>query len=253
MTTQRGHRQLPPDGRSSRASQPLPVGLAHCQPPRTTTTSPSRPSAGAQPGLRQLRAPGPNLGRRRAVMDMAGDPGHPSRAAAGPTATPRDIMPSDTADAATHGRRRPDTGLLDAQTPQRTPVTWTRTGGHRTLALDTGHWTPDAEHERGHGDDSTAGIRTSLAATPSDRMLRPNRVSALALPAGCSAPSTSPAKRRPGALLSSEDCGSSVERRAGSHPVHAGREDAYGVRCSVCWVERVAGCSGRCVKLGEVI
>jgi hypothetical protein len=25
------------------------------------------------------------------------------------------------------------------------------------------------------------------------------------------------------------------------------------VRFSVCWAERVAGCSGRCVKLGEVI
>jgi hypothetical protein len=47
----------------------------------------------------------------------------------------------------------------------------------------------------------------------------------------------------------SDDFGSSVERHGGSHPVHAGREDAYGVRCRMCWVERVAGCSGRCVKL----
>src|SRR5512132_1488370 len=45
-----------------------------------------------------------------------------------------------------------------------------------------------------------------------------------------------------------------VERRAAwwlpSGTCRAG--DAYGVRCSVCWVERVAACSGRCVKLGEV-
>jgi hypothetical protein len=43
------------------------------------------------------------------------------------------------------------------------------------------------------------------------------------------------------ALLSSDDFGSSVERRGGSHPVHAGREDAYGARCSVCWG---GACSG---------
>src|SRR4029453_1746119 len=46
-----------------------------------------------------------------------------------------------------------------------------------------------------------------------------------------------------------------VERRAAwwlpSGTCRAG--DAYGVRCSVCWVERIAACSGRCVKLGEVI
>jgi hypothetical protein len=116
----------------------------------------------------------PTLGRRHAAMDTAGDhadPGHPSRAAAGPTATPhKTSLPSDTADAATHRHRTPDTGHLDAQTPA--PDTGHWTGTRRTPDARTGHWTPDAGHGHGHGHGSTAGIRTSLAATPSDRTLR---------------------------------------------------------------------------------
>lgn len=140
----------------------------------------------------------------------------------------------------------------------RTPDAWTRPstrtgrprhGRHRTDIPDhhdhpTARWTPN----RGPVDGTCcARQRRRLG---EDEVPVSARLP-IALPGACSVALS--AKPRPGALLSSEDCGSSVERRGGSHPVHAGREDAYGVRCSVCWVERVAGCSGRCVKLGEVI
>jgi hypothetical protein len=199
MTTQRGHRQLPADGRSSRASQPLPVGLAHCQPPRTTTTEskstlrwgPARPApaSSARPQPRQTTRRHGHGGRPRPSQPCGG---RPHRHTPRPHAVGHRGRRNARTPAAGHwtpGRSdaAPDTGHVDT---------------HRwTPDARTGHWTPDAGHERGHGDDSTAGIRTSLAATPSDHTLRPNRVCALALPAGCSA--TSPAKRRPGALLSS--------------------------------------------------
>jgi hypothetical protein len=164
--------------------QPLPVShavdLATAQPPPTTTKS--------KPALRwpstayaSFECQAASSGRRRAVVDTAGDhadPGHPSRATACPTATLHDLIPVGhsgrrnprTPDAHT-GRRRPDTGHLDAQTSARTPDTdhldrhpWDTGRSHRTP-------TEDAGRERGHGDDSTAGIRTSLATTPSNRTL----------------------------------------------------------------------------------
>ncbi len=85
-----------------------------------------------------------------------------------PAHRPTISLRSDTADAGTNGHRTPDTGHLDAQTPA------PDTGHVDRHPWDTGrsHRTLDTGRERGHGDDNTAGIRTSLATTPSDRTLR---------------------------------------------------------------------------------
>jgi hypothetical protein len=167
MTTQRGHRQLPTDG-DPRRIPPLPVGhpadLAHCP---TTAHHDDQAEADpplAQHGLSQPRGPGSTLGRRRAVVDTAGDhadPGHPAVRLPAHRHAPRP-----------HSRRTPRTPEAGGWTPGRPDA---RTG-HRSLGQaprDSGrsHRTPDAAGERGHGDDSTAGVRTSLAATPSDRTL----------------------------------------------------------------------------------
>jgi hypothetical protein len=102
-------------------------------------------------------------------MDTAGDhAGHPSRAAAGPTATPPDLIPSDTADAGTHGHREPDTGHLDAQTPA--PDTGHRTGPRGAPDARTGHRMPDTDADTVTTAQPTSG--PTLAATPSERTLR---------------------------------------------------------------------------------
>jgi hypothetical protein len=217
MTTQRGHRQRLPigDPRAHPASPGRPLG----RPGPLPTTShdedqvqvdPPRPSTASA----SFEGQAPTSGRRHAAMDTAGDhAGHPSHAAAGPH-TPR-AHPVGHSGRRTHGCRgrhwtprrsdaAPDTGHVD-----RHP--WDTGRSHRTLDTDAGH-------ERGHGDDSTAGIRTLLgrhAERPHAETR--NRVCALALPAGCSA--APPAKRRPGALLSSDDYGSSIERTATLHPL----------------------------------
>jgi hypothetical protein len=124
------------------------------------------------------------------VVDAAGDhadPGHPSRAAACPTAALHDLTSaghSGRGNARTPdtGHRTPDSGHLDAQTPA--PDTGHRSPGQAcldrhawTLVARTGHWTPDAGRGHRQGDEGTAGSRTSWATTPSDRALgRPNRV-----------------------------------------------------------------------------
>jgi hypothetical protein len=200
----------------------------------------SRPSAGparpapASNARLQPRADDAPSWTRRATRPT---PGHPSHAAAG-LHQPATSLPLDTADAATHGHRTLEAGQW---TPGRSDARtgtghWTGPVDHRTLASDTGHQMPDTNADTV----TTAQLVSGPPWPPRERphAETPNRACALALPAGCSA--ARPAKRRLGALLSSDDFGSSVERRGGCHPVHAGREDAYGVRCSVCWVERVA-------------
>ena len=130
----------------------------------------------AQHGLRQLRAPSFNLGQTTRRHGHGGRPRRPrpsQRCVCRPHRHTRDLIP-----AGHSGRRNARTPRAEHWTPERSDA---RTGhrsrgqapvGHRTLAPDTGHRTPDAGHGRGHGDDSTAGIRASLAATPSDRTLR---------------------------------------------------------------------------------
>jgi hypothetical protein len=180
----------------------------------------SRPS---QPygGLPHRRAPGPHFGRTQR--------------------TP-----------ATHGNRTPDSGRRTADTwtlrcPHRTldigPVdrqAWTLVArtGHRTP--DTGHWTPDAGRGRGQADEGAAGIRTFWATTPSDRALGRPTVFLWTAPAALGSPCrlggeaafqreiasrrqllgrSAGVERRLGALLSSDDYGSSVERTAKLHPL----------------------------------
>src|SRR5215211_2432659 len=173
MTTQRGHHQLPSDGRSSRASSLSRSAWPSANHLPRRRPSPSRPFAGparpapASSARLQPRADDAPSWTWRATTPT---PAIPSRTAAGPTATPRYLIAvghRGHRDAQTE-RRTLDTWTL--RRPHRTPVTWT--GPRRTPDARTGHWTPDAGHERGHGGDTTAGIRTSLAAMPSDRTLR---------------------------------------------------------------------------------
>jgi hypothetical protein len=188
MTTQRGYRQLPRRAILA-CTQPLPVDLptANDLPRRRPSSTLRWPST----AFASFEGQAPTSGRRPTVVDIAGDhadPGHPSRAAAGLIATPRDLIPvghSGHPERTDVGGRTLDTWTL--RRPHRTPATWQAPVGHRTLAPDTGHRTPDAGHQRGHGDDSTAGIRTTLAARERPHAKTPNRVCALALPAGCSA------------------------------------------------------------------
>jgi hypothetical protein len=202
-------------------------------------------------------------------VDTAGDhanSGHPSHAAACPTAVLHDLTPVG------HSGRgnpwTPNAGHLDAQTPA--PDSGHRSGGQARVDTGRSHRTLDAGRGRGHSDEGTAGICTSWATTPSGRALgrptvflgqRLRRLATmtarrwghlpvrdcLARPGGCSV--APPAKPRLGALLSSDDFGSSVERAARLHPLWrvlrwvAGR----------CWVvgawelafERRAGFGGR--------
>ena len=191
------------------------------------------------------------------VVDTAGDhagPSHPSRRLPGPPPRPTTSLRSDS------GRgnaRTPDdhTGHrhLDAQTPA--PDTGRVDRHVWTLDARPGHWTPNAGRGRGQGDDGTAGIRTSgahhaerpLAGTPKVLLwtapaalgspcrlgVRPPASTRLplALPGSCSV--APPAKPRLGALLSSEDCGSSVERTATLHPLW---QMVWRASCR-CWVE----------------
>jgi hypothetical protein len=132
--------------------------------------SPSRPSAWPSTACASFecqarpRADDAPSWTRRATTPT---PGHPSHAAAG-LHHARDLIPvghsgrrnARTPDA---GRWRPDSGHLDAQTPA--PDTGHLDRPRGTPDARIGHWTPAARHQRGHGDDRTAGIRTSLATT----------------------------------------------------------------------------------------
>jgi hypothetical protein len=142
------------------------VELATAQPPpdddgQVQTDASAGPAAPAPASRR-----GADSGRRRAGHGRSGRPRrprHPSHTAACPRRaprphshrTPRTPRRTDTR------HRTPDTDTWTLKRPHRTPATWT--GTRRTPDARTGHWTADAGHERGHGDDSTAGIRRSAA------------------------------------------------------------------------------------------
>jgi hypothetical protein len=191
--------------------QPLPVGLPTANHLPRRRPSPSRPSAGPARACASFERQALTSGRGRAVMDMAGDhadPAIPAVRLAAPPPHPATSFPSDTADAGRTdaGGRTLDTGRSDGRTGHRSrgqaPV------GHRTLAPDTGHRMPD---ERGHRDDSTAGIRIYLAATPSDRTLRPATVLMLSH----NQPAARPPRRPSGASAHcSPQTNFRVERRA---------------------------------------
>jgi hypothetical protein len=148
MTTQRGHRSCLPmgDPRVHPASPGRPPG----RPGPLLTTSHDDDQVQVDPPLAPARpvasfeGQAPTSSRRHAAMDTAGDhadPAIPAVRLPAPPPQPVTSCPSDTADAATHGRRGPDTGHLDAQTPapdtghvDRHP--WDTGRSHRTL--DTG-------------------------------------------------------------------------------------------------------------------
>jgi hypothetical protein len=171
------------DPRPHPASPGRPRGRpSHCPPP-TTTTTPKPTLRWPSTACASLERQAPTSGRRRAILDTAGDHAHPGpsqpcgclpyrnapRRHSGRTQRPPE--PTDT------GHRRPDTGHLDTQTPA--PDT-----GHRSLGqAPVGHRTlaPDTSRERGHGDDSTASIRTSFHPAERPHAGTPNRVPALAL------------------------------------------------------------------------
>jgi hypothetical protein len=144
MTTQRGYRQLPRRAILA-CTQPLPVDLptANDLPRRRPSSTLRWPST----AFASFEGQAPTSGRRPTVVDIAGDhadPGHPSRAAAGLIATPRDLIPvghSGHPERTDVGGRTLDTWTL--RRPHRTPATWQAPVGHRTLAPDTGHRMPD--------------------------------------------------------------------------------------------------------------
>jgi hypothetical protein len=142
-----------------RSIRPLLVGhavdSATAHYPPSTTTAKSKPTPPlAQHGLGQLRGPGSDLGRQRAV-DRHGR--HPRRPRAIPAMglaahrrPPRPHSGRTPVDAETPGQRTPtghrtpNTGHLDAQTPtpdtgrvDRHPWTLAPDTGRRTLAEDT--------------------------------------------------------------------------------------------------------------------
>jgi hypothetical protein len=161
MTTQRGHRQLPADGRSSPASRLSPVGhpvdLAHCPTPAHDDDQVEADPPLAQHDLCQPRGPGSNLGQTTRRRGHGGRPRRPR------PSQPCGCRPHRHAPRPHSGRTQqtpePDTGHLDAQTPAPDTDHLDRPRG--TPDTRTGHRTPDAGQERGHGDDSTAGVRTS--------------------------------------------------------------------------------------------
>jgi hypothetical protein len=168
MTTQRGRRQLPTDGRSSRiqstmrSKRPLLNHRPRRRPrPSRPTAGPARPAPASSATVQPRADDAPSWTRR------ATTPTRPSE--------PHDCLPhchaprpfrSATAAAGRHGHRTPTPdaggrrpeaggrtpGRSDTRTGHRTPISWTATRG--TLDARTGH-------RRGQGDDSTAGVRTS--------------------------------------------------------------------------------------------
>jgi hypothetical protein len=261
----------PTHERSSRAPS-LPWSATrsswHCpttfrrRPGPTDASAGPAPPAPASSTRRRLRQ---TTSRAWTAGDHA-DPGHPSRTAACPRRAPGPHFGRTQ-----RTRQRPDTGRR-----HRTPDTWTLRRPHRTLdsgpvdrqawTLDarTRHRTPDAGRGHGQGDEAAAGIRTSWAATPSDRTLGGPTVSLWTAPAALGSPCrlggevtfqreigsrrqllgrSAGVERRLGALLSSDDFGSRVERTATLHPLCrvANRGQAWvlsGWRARCRWVWR---------------
>jgi hypothetical protein len=227
-----------------------PVELTTAQPPPTTTARSKPTPRLAQQRLRQLRARGADSGRPRAGHGRSGRPRRhrPSQPyGCLPTPRSRTSLRPDTAHAATHRHRTPTPdagqrtpGRSDARTGHWTAVPWTGNRGHWSLAPDTGHRTPDTGRGRGQGDEGAAGIRTSWATTPSDRTLRRPTVFLWTAPGALDSPCrlggeaafqreiasrrqllgrSAGVEQRLGALLSSDDYGSRVERNGRRHPL----------------------------------
>jgi hypothetical protein len=191
-------------------------------------------------------------------MDAAGDhadPGHPSRTAACPTAALQDL--TSAGHSARGNAQTPDAGQRTADAGQRTPgrsdartghwtaVPWTGKRGHWSLAPDTGHRTPDSGH-RTLAEDVDRVTKARPASGPPGPPRRATarwdaqpcscgrRLRALDSPCRLGGEAafqreiasrrqllgrSAGVERRLGALLSSDDYGSSVERTAKLHPL----------------------------------
>jgi hypothetical protein len=175
----------------------------------------------------------------RAVRGHGGTarPGPPGRVAAAPP-TRSTKSPVQTPRTRTRNARTPTPGTPDVHTGQWTADRGHHMRGHWTFTPDTGHRTRGRDRALGQGDLDTAGTgqtsRTTTttrppAGTPNRgpvdgtccarqrRRLGDDEVPAsarlpTALPGACSVALS--AKPRPGALLPSDDYGSSVEREA---------------------------------------
>jgi hypothetical protein len=178
MTTQRGHRQPPTDGRSSPASRlsrsatgrpgPLPNHRPRDDPsPSRSAAGPARPVPASRARLQPRQTT-----RRRGHGGRPRRPRPSQPCGCRPHRHARDLIP-----VGHNGRRGPDTGHLDAQTPAADTGHLDRPRGPPDAR--TGHRTPDAGQKRGHGHDSAAGVRTSRVAMPSDHALRRPTVFAL--------------------------------------------------------------------------
>jgi hypothetical protein len=124
--------------------QPLPVGLAQCKPPPTTTTKSKSTLRWPSTACANFERQAPTSGRRRAVMNMAGDhadPGHPKPYGCRPPPHPATSLPVGHRDAQTPDAGQWTPGRSDARTGHRSPGQ--APVGHRTLAPDTGHRMPD--------------------------------------------------------------------------------------------------------------
>ena len=246
MTTQRSRRLAahpgsPPTGDPPTPTQPIlvahAVDLATAQPPPTTTAKSKPIPPLTQQTCASLDRQVPTRAADELAVDRAGDhadAGHPSHAAACPP-PPLHHLP-----AGHSGRGNPRTP--DTHAGHRTPDIWT---------LRHPHQTPDAGQGHRHADEGTAGIRTSWATMPSGRTLgHPpcscgQRLRGLATMtarrwATCQHETASrttspllglPAKPRLGALLSSDDFGSSVGRSSGRHVLWQRLERERGFCC----------------------
>jgi hypothetical protein len=220
------------------------VELATAQPPPTTTARSKPTPRLAQHRLRQLRARGSDSGRPRAGHGRSGRPRRPR------PSQPYGCLPHRRAPGPHFGRTQRTRQRTNAG--RRTADTWTLRRPHRTrdigpvdsqawtLVADTGHRTPDAGRGRGQADEGAAGIWTSWATTPSDRTLGHPTMFLWTAPAALGSPCrlggeaafqreiasrrqllgrSAGVERRLGALLSSDDYGSRVERTANLHPL----------------------------------
>jgi hypothetical protein len=184
--------------------------------------SPSRPSAGPArpaPASRARLQPRADDAPSWTWRATTPTPAIPAVRLPAPSPHPATSFPSDTADVGTHGRRGPDTGQLDAQTPA--PDTGRVDRPPWTPDARTGHWTPDAGHERGHGDDTTAGIRTLLGRHAE----RPHAETPTRVVPSHHQPAARPLRRPSGASAHCSprmNFGSSVERTATLHPLCSG-------------------------------
>jgi hypothetical protein len=247
--------RLPPtnDPRVHAAYPGRPRGRAGTAQPPPTTTARSKPTPRlAQQRLRQLQARGADSGRPRAGHGRSWRPPRPR------PSQPYGCLPHRRAPphfGRTQRTRQPTNTGRPHRTPEsgrRTADTWTLRRPHRTLdtgpvdrqawtlVTGHGHCTPDAGRGRGQADEGAAGIRTSWATTPSDRTLGRPTVFLWTAPAALDSPCrlggeaafqreiasrrqllgrSAGVERRLGALLSSDNCRSSVERTAKVHPL----------------------------------